>query len=88
MIQVPPQKRMGYNPSYKDVSPAAIQECIYYASVQIKGPFENDTDLGRGEDDDSYWGNGVVLETYVAELHDIGWAAYFILLVTQCLKDK
>jgi peroxidase len=44
--------------------------------------------LGRGEDDDSYWGNGVVKEAYVEEFLKLGWAGYYIVLVTTYLSKE
>jgi hypothetical protein len=66
----------------------AVQKAIKYA-IQYQDRFSrNDKALGRGEDDDSYWGNGIVLKTYQSNIRDYADTGYFLTLVTSYLQKE
>ena len=88
VIKIHPVNRIGYNGRYVEISPEAIKRAVKWATEQINRQFKNDIQLGRGEDDDSYWGNGVVKEAYVEEFLKLGWAGYYIVLVTTYLSKE
>jgi len=85
-INYDPARYGHYSGGYGSISDAAVKEAIAYATREIEyGPFTKDTHLGRGEDDLSYWGNGVPKDEYQREIKPAADTGYFIMLVTRYL---
>lgn len=50
--------------------------------------YRNDAYLGRGEDDPSYWGNGVAKEEYYSAVKPYGDVGFFLHAVTDYLHRE
>jgi len=77
--------RYGYDPHYAPIPKEGIVKAIKYAYDYTSKHFNGDKALGRGEDDFSYWGNGIAKETYQPELASIAETGYFLSKVTEYL---
>jgi len=78
-------KKYGYTGQYKHIPTAGIIKAFKYAYDYVNKYFKNDKALGRGEDDFSYWGNGIVKEHYQSDLADVAETGYFMSKVTEYL---
>lgn len=78
----------GYDGKVSKIPPHAIQKAVKWALETQDRYYRNDKALGRGEDDDSYWGNGCALPIYQANIRDVADTGYFITLVTEYLQKQ
>jgi hypothetical protein len=88
IINYNPYRYGGYDGKYVQVGPEAVQKAVKYAVQTVEKYFRNDNALGRGEDDPSYWGNGVAQPKYLEKLKDVGETGYFITLITSYLQKE
>jgi len=88
IINYNPRKYGGYDGKYVKVPQSGIVKAVKYAVATLEKYFRNDNALGRGEDDPSYWGNGMAQPLYLEQVKDIGETGYFITLVTSYLQKE
>ncbi len=81
-------RKYGYTGGYKPVAKEGVLKAFQYASKTMDAHYRRDKDLGRNEDDPSYWGNGVAPPEYIAEVQQYGDAGYFIGLVAEYLSKE
>lgn len=89
VINYNPKKYGDYKPQPPKKIPAhAIQKAVAYAVQYQDRYYRTDKALGRGEDDDSYWGNGVAQPIYQKDVRDYADTGYFLTLVTSYLQRE
>jgi len=87
-IKIAHYKRPGYNSHQVHVDDNAMKTAITWASEEIGKSWTHDKQYGRGEDDDSYWNNGVAPGLYLKMLNKSGWVGYYISLITWYLRKE
>lgn len=86
IINYDARKSGGYDGKNVNISPQAIKQAIRYAIDFHERNYRHDQHFGRGEDDPSYWGNGVVKEKYLDELKDRGDIGAIMAIATTYLQ--
>lgn len=86
IINYDPRRYGGYDGKYVNVPPYAIHQAIRYAIDYHERYYRHDQYLGRGEDDPSYWGNGVVQNLYLDEIKDLGDLGVILALAAEYLQ--
>jgi len=89
VLQYKPQL-YGYSSQnqYTAVPKEAVIKAFGYAQQYLDKTYRNDAHLGRGEDDPSYWGNGVAQEHYNAAVKEYGDLGFFSHAVTDYLQKE
>lgn len=71
-----------------NVPPQAIKNAIKYALDYHERNYRHDQNLGRDENDPSYWGNGVVKDLYLSEDKDYGDLGAILAIATLYLQKS
>jgi len=88
IINYDPKRYGGYDGKYVTVPQYGIKQALQHAIAYHDRYYRHDQYLGRGEDDPSYWGNGIANDTYLDEVKDLGDLGAILAIATSYASKK